>query len=107
MLGPAKDERRTPVTDHRGEVAGHPFVGFDMPEMVGDLTTIGLGDLHVVTDRVVLIVTDQAVDRAFERGREQQGLTRRARQVNELANSREKPHVGHPVGLVDHDHVHP
>jgi hypothetical protein len=73
--------------------------------MMGDIALVGVGRYDVVTCRVTLVVAHQLVDRPLQRGREEQGLTRGARPVDQPSHDGEEAHVGHPVGLVDHHHV--
>ena len=56
-----------------------------------------------MADRVALVVAHDRVDRAVERGGEQQRLAVARRLVEQLAHGGEEAHVGHAVGLVEHD----
>ena len=54
---------------------------------------------------LLLVVADEHVDVAVERGREQQRLAIVGREVEDLADLGQEAHVGHAVGLVDHDEL--
>ncbi len=58
-----------------------------------------------VARRVLLVATHQAVDRAVERGREEEGLARLGGLVEQLLHDGQESHVGHAVGFVDDDHL--
>ena len=76
----------------------------DGPEAVGDLALL-LHRLGLVVGRVRLVVPDQHVDVAVERGGEEHRLALLVGHVEEAADLGQEPHVGHAVGLVDHDEV--
>ena len=104
-LGAAEHEGRAARRDDLGR-HGDPIAGFHPPEMVRDLSSIGIGQHDVVAYRVVLVITDQLVDRSFQRRREQEGLARDVGPVHQVAHHREKAHIRHLVGFVDDNHVH-
>ena len=104
-LGPAKDDGR-PVRSDRFGGNGDPIVRFDVPEVVVHRSPIGVGGLHLVAHRVVLVVTDQLVDGSIEGRRKEQHLPRLAGFGDEATDVRQESHVGHPVGLVDNHHLH-
>ena len=56
----------------------------------------------IMAGRGVLIVPDEFLDGALERGREQHGLAVAPRAVDEPAHARKESHVGHAIRLVDH-----
>ena len=57
----------------------------------------------LVVGRVRLVVADEHVDVAVERGREEHRLALLVGEVEEAADLGQEPHVGHAVGLVDDD----
>ena len=102
VLGAAEhDGRAGGVDDLGGEVDALGAV--DRPEVVRGRELVGLGEL--VTRGVVLVATDELVDRAVERGREQQRLARLRRLVEQRLDRGQEAHVGHAVGFVDDDHL--
>ena len=89
-----------------GDDVGHerdPLGPGHGPEHVLDLRGVGLDVRGGVVGGVGLVVADQLVDVAVERRREQQGLAAVRGQVEQAADRGEEPHVGHAVGLVEHD----
>ena len=58
-----------------------------------------------MVDGVGLVAADQHVDVAVERGGEQHRLALRVGLVEQAAHLGQEAHVGHAVGLVDHDEV--
>ena len=70
---------------------------------MGGGALVGLG--QEVAGRVALVALHEAVDRAVERRREQERLAGRGRAVEQLLNCGQEAHVGHAVGLVDHDEL--
>ena len=103
-LGPAEHDRR-PHAVHDLCRGGDPLGAVDGPEVVGDVGELLFGDLELVQDGVVLVVADEHVDVAVERGGEEHGLAVVTALVEQLADLRQEAHVGHAVGLVEHDHV--
>ena len=75
----------------------------DAPEEVDCRAGVVLVDLELVAGRVVLVSPHQHVDVAVERGGEEEGLTPVGGQVQDAADVGQEAHVGHAVGLVDHD----
>ena len=57
---------------------------------------------HLVEHRVGQVAADQPVDGAVERGREQQGLVLALEAAQHPLDLGHEPHVGHAVGLVEH-----
>ena len=92
------------VADTTDDVGGqlHATVAFDVPERVR-CTLVGFCE-HVA-DGVALVVAHEHVDRAVKGCREQEGLARLRRAVEQAADAGQKTHVGHPVGFVDNDHL--
>src|SRR5690606_22131623 len=52
----------------------HALLAGHLPDQVVALDAVVVGARHLAADRIVLVVLDQLVDVAVERGREQQGL---------------------------------
>ena len=72
-----------------------------------DPPTLGaVGRGHADVHRVAELLVDEGDDIAVEGGREQQRLAIVGRQCQQCGHVGEEPHVGHPVGLVDHGDVH-
>ncbi len=98
------DARPDPVDDPGGDLdllrVRH------RPEMMFEPRPGDLGG-HVDGDRLVLVTPDERVDVAVERCREQQRLALCVGLVDKSTHLGQEPHVGHPVGLVDHDQVDP
>ncbi len=67
--------------------------GLDVGSFLADLVAHG----------VALVVAGELGDVAVERRREQHGLTVRRGLVEQAPDRRHEAHVGHPVGLVEHD----
>ena len=86
------------------DLGGHadPVAAVDGPEAVRRPRVWSASREHVAR-RVGLVPLHEPVDRAVERGREQQRLAVRGRAVEELLHRGEEAHVGHAVGFVDHD----
>ncbi len=68
---------------------------------VVDVDPVGLDFME---DRLVHVGPHHMVDVAVEGGREQHGLMRRPDMAQHPLDLGQEPHVGHPVGLVEHDH---
>ena len=88
----------------RGELRGDLQL---VAEREGERQVLGRGGLaagadDLVAGRVLEVATDQGVDLAVQRGREQQTLGVGHRLVEELLDDREEAQVGHEVGLVEH-----
>ncbi len=103
VLGAAEHDRRA---GRASDVGGHldAIVLVDLPEQVREHRHVGLG--QTVHDRVVLVLAHQRVDRTVERGREEERLAIGRREVEQGAHLGQEAHVGHAVGLVDHDELH-
>ena len=95
IVGPAAATISAVTLDAIGAVDG--------PEAVRGRGLVGLGEQ--VARRVALVALHEPVDRAVERGREQQRLAVRRRAVEQLLHRGQEAHVGHAVGLVDDDHL--
>ena len=95
MVGPGE-------LDHVGGQL-HALVALDLPEDVGGAQLVLRGLREHVTHRVALVAAHERVDRAVERGREQQGLAGFGRHVEQVLDRGQEAHVGHAVGLVDDD----
>ena len=67
------------------------------------LSTVWRGRSDLVEHRIVLVAVDEALDGAVERGREQQRLVAALDVAEHPLDLGHEPHVGHPVGLVEHD----
>ena len=89
------------VTRRGGEI--DPLGPLGPPEDVGDLAHARLVGHHVVADRVALVGGDDRLDLSADGGREEQDLAVRCGLVEQPAHRGQEPHVGHPVGLVEHD----
>ena len=98
----AEDDRGPGLLDHVGAEVD-ALVGMDAPEEVGRARLVGGCVGQLVAHRVALVAAHEGVDRAVERRREQQRLTRRGRVVEQALDDREEAHVGHAVGFVDDD----
>ena len=102
VTGATEDDRRPGGVDDLGH--DRVAVGLvDLPEaMRGGLDVGGLlADL--VAHRIALIVAGELGDVTVERCREQHGLTIRRGLVEQTADGGHESHVGHAVGLVEHD----
>ena len=105
VLGAAEHDRRAGEPDHVGGEL-HLGVAVGAPEDVRRVRLLlGVVGEHVA-HRVLLVAAHERVDRAVERGREEQRLARVGGLVEELAHLGQEAHVGHAVGLVDHDRLH-
>ena len=78
-------------------------VRLDLPEVVRDVADRTLLGDRLVADRVVLVLTSDLLDFAVERGGEEQRLAVRLNLVEEATDDGQEAHVGHAVGLVEHD----
>ena len=58
---------------------------------------------HLVKDRVLEMSAHHVIDRAIERRREQQRLVGRGDAAQQPLDLRQESHVGHAIGLVEHD----
>jgi hypothetical protein len=74
-------------------------------EMVNSAIVTALRRRDLAADGLALVVAHEHVDVAVERRREQQRLALRIDAVEEPSHLGQEPHVGHPIGLVDHDDV--
>ncbi len=92
------------LADERGGF-GHTVFGAQVDEVVRRGRTIGRVGLDRAAHRILLVVTNEDIDVAVERRGEQQGLAVGPDLVEDLANVGEESHVGHAVGLVEHDDV--
>ena len=103
-LGPAEDQRLVVGRDDGG---GHlDLVHLVDVEEVLDHPVDSLGvALDLVEDRVGQVARDEAIDGAVERGGEQQGLVRALEATEHPLDLGHEAHVGHPVGLVEDEHV--
>jgi hypothetical protein len=72
-----------------------------LPEVVCHLSLFGFDGSYVVSDGVVLILTDQLVDWTIQRCRKEEGLSGPTRLIDELAYHRKKSHICHTICLVD------
>ena len=70
---------------------------------MADLAGLALVVGDLVATGFVLVAADEHVDRTVERGREQQRLALGRGQVEQALDLGQEAHVGHAVGLVDHD----
>ena len=103
VAGAAEDDGRPGPLDDRGGHLDAVGVG-DGPEAVRDVAPL-LDRDGLVVGRVGLVVPDEHVDVAVERGREQHRLARLVGHVEQAPHLGEEPHVGHAVGFVDDDDV--
>ena len=71
----------------------------------GSVVFVAVGSGNRMEARVLHVVLDQVVDVAVERRREKQRLTLLGATVKQPRDLRRESHVGHAVGLVDHDKV--
>ena len=101
-LGAAEDEGLAVVLDELGR-DGHPLGPIDLPEVVGHVALGLLGGLDGDPDRVPLVVADDRLHLASDGGREEEDLAVRRRLVEQAAHRGKEPHVGHAIGLVEHD----
>ena len=103
-LGATEDDGRAHAVD---DLTGgcDAFGAFDGPEVVLQVGQLVVWDLELVQHRVVLVVAHEHVDVAVERRREQHRLAVITATVEKATHLGEEPHVRHPVGFVEHDHL--
>ena len=101
-LGAHEDERRGWRPGDRGGDL-HLVDLVDEHEAVGHLLDGHRRRHHLVKDRVLEVSAHHVIDRAVERRREQQRLVRRGDAAQEPLDLRQESHVGHAIGLVEHD----
>jgi hypothetical protein len=75
----------------------------DGDEPVGHLVDGDRGRDDLVAHRVLLVPGDQGLHRTVEGGGEEEGLVRALDVAQEPLDLGQEAHVGHAVGLVDHD----
>ena len=97
MVGPG-------ARDHVDGVVPPVEVGH-LPEQVAGGGDVGLDVTDLVAHRVVLVAVGDDLDVAVEGGREEDGLALLGRGVEQALHRGQEAHVGHAVGLVDHDQV--
>ena len=110
LLGKAIDAMPRAAERDHGAAAQHEvdqdleaIIGLDLPEHVVDVADrVGLG-FDLMTHRVVLVLTSNLLDLAVKRGGEKQRLTIRLSLIEDATDDGQEAHVGHAVGLVDHD----
>ena len=110
LLGKAIDAMPRAAERDHGAAAQHEvdqdleaIIGLDLPEQVVDVADrVGLG-FDLMTHRVVLVLTSNLLDLAVKRGGEEQRLTIRLSLIEDATDDGQEAHVGHAVGLVDHD----
>ncbi len=105
VLGAGEHDRRPVAPDHVGG-DGDALVALGPPEHV----TVDGGvdvELDAVAGGVALVAADQGVDVAVEGGGEEQRLALRHDLVEQPLHLGQEAHVGHAVGLVEHDDVDP
>ena len=73
------------------------------PEVMAGVHRVGFHRPRLMTNRVALVITAQHGDVAVEGGGEQQGLAGVAGEIEDAPHRGEEAHIGHSVGLVDHD----
>ena len=76
-----------------------------VPEVMGRAVGALVDGLCLVAGGVLLVAADEHVDVVVEGGREQQGLAIGAHLVEQTLDLGQEAHVGHAIGLVDHDQV--
>ncbi len=105
VTGPAEHDGRPRRVDH---VGGEPdlvlLLGADEP--VGHRAEIGLDLADLTGDRIVLVPLGHHTHLVVEGGGEQHGLALRRREIEDATHHRQEAHVGHAIGLVDHDEAH-
>ena len=101
----AEDDRAAGRLDQLGGDL-HAAGRFQPPEDVAHLLDVRLHVADLVAHGVALVVAGEHADIAFEGGREEQRLAVFRGAVEQPSHLRQETHVGHAVGLVDHDHLH-
>ena len=101
---PAEHHRRSELAHHLGR-ALWSVGALDTPVHVTGGAHIRPGGSDLVAKWVMLHGSRQLADGAVERRREQQHLSCAIRLFDDPLHGRQKPHVRHSVGLVDHDVV--
>ena len=100
MAGATKDDRLAMTTDL---MSGEPNLlgSVDANEPMGHAGHVRLLLTDFVGDWLVLVAVGQDLDFLVKRCREQDGLPVLVRLIEDALHHREKPHVGHAIGLVD------
>jgi hypothetical protein len=102
VLGPTKhDGRAVRECDSSSEV--RPSGAIHAPEVVRPSAHRVSWCVEYMTTRIVLVLLDQAVNVALQRGRKQQRLVLRADLSEDRANDWHEAHVGHAICFVDDD----
>ncbi len=100
--GAAEHHRRTERPHDVSRAAG-PVGPIELPEHVPGRRDVRSLGSDLVAHRTTLDAAGQLGHGAVERRREQEDLALRVGLVEQALDRRQEPHVGHPVGLVDHD----
>ena len=101
-LGAGEDQRALVAAHDGGRHLGLVHLVHEQ-EAVGHLLDRGLRRLDLVAHGVGEIALDQVVDLVVEGGREQQRLVGLGQAPQHPLHLGHEPHVGHAVGLVEHD----
>ena len=101
MASAAEHQRPTVLVDETPRQVD-PVLSGGVPEDVRDVVRL-LRRRDVVAGRIAQILTNERLNLAAERRREEQHLPIGSSQIQDALHRRQETHIGHPVRLVQHD----
>jgi hypothetical protein len=104
VTGPGEDDRRAGRSHHFSGV-GHPIGPVDHPKHVLYVVDRVLLEIGLVSNSIPLVALGEDCDVTVESCREENRLPCWRGHLEEAAHGGQEAHVGHAVGLVDHDYI--
>ena len=103
--GPTEHDGLAELSDHRRTLR-HALVTGHRPEVVSDVSGGFVVASHIDTDGITEVARGESLDLLAHGGAEQQNLAVRLGLVENTSHHGQEAHIGHAVGLVDHDETH-